>query len=113
MTSIENGPRRLSMKVTENVIVVVGEPAPGLAAPLSSDVMCPPPLSHETGAARLAAGTTRPRAIATTSEGTSEGASRRRGNWRARRDVSTQTDRSQDPASRRWAVGPVELGPNG
>lgn len=41
----------MSVNVTENVNEVVGEPVPGLAPPLSSEVMCPPPLSQDTGAA--------------------------------------------------------------
>ena len=69
MTSIEYGPRlRLSEYVTEKMIEVDGEPVPGLAAPRSSVVTCPPGLVHDTGAAWLAAGVIRFSAIARTSE---------------------------------------------
>ena len=85
-------------------------PDPGVTPPLDRVLEWPPPVVHDGTAITAAAnGALKLSTIATTSDGTS----RLTTDWRARRDVSTQNDRSQDPLPRRWAVGPVEFGPNG
>ena len=71
-TPIENGPRRLSVNVTEKTKLVAVVPVLGLTLPPERVLVCPPPLVHVGAASTVAAnGALKPSTIVTINDGTS------------------------------------------